>query len=271
MGKELFTEFPQEVEAVSQLLGYSLPTLCLDDPEQNLNLTQFTQPALYAVCALAYQKKLRDGAAKPDFVAGHSLGEYTALYAAGAFDFLTGLRLVQKRGELMGQASGGGMAAVIGLPPPQIEQALAAASLSRVDVANLNSYDQVVISAPKDDITAAVAALEGAGARAVMPLRVSAAFHSRYMRTAAAEFADYLQGISFAPLQIPVVANVTAAPYRDEDVRANLARQIAHSVRWVESVEYLLRQGPIQIEEVGPGKVLTRLIQQIEKKFTAGT
>ena len=146
MGKDLFAEFPQQVEEASRTLGYSLPTLCLDDPEQKLGLTQYTQPALYAVCALAYQRKLRDSGRKPDFVAGHSLGEYTALFAAGVFDFATGLRLVQRRGELMGQATGGGMAAVVGLPADKIRQALAAAGMGTVEVANLNSYEQVVIS-----------------------------------------------------------------------------------------------------------------------------
>ncbi len=268
MGKDLFAEFPKQVEEASQLLGYSLPTLCLDDPEQKLGLTQYTQPALYAVCALAYQRKAAATGRKPDYVAGHSLGEYAALFAAGAFDFLTGLRLVQKRGELMGQATGGGMAAVVGLSPDQVREALATASLATVDVANLNSYEQVVISGRKEEITQAVPALEKAGARVVMPLRVSAAFHSRYMRDAEAEFAEFLKTISFAPLQFPVIANVNAAPYRNSEIRNNLAQQIANPVRWVESVEFLLRHGPIDFEEIGPGNVLTKLIQQIRKKFT---
>jgi trans-AT polyketide synthase/acyltransferase/oxidoreductase domain-containing protein len=269
MGKDLFDEFAPQVEQASQLLGYSLRTLCLDDPQNQLNLTQFTQPALYAVCALTYQQKVRESGKPPDLVAGHSLGEYTALFAAGAFDFLTGLRLVQKRGELMGKVSGGGMAAVIGLSGQQVGQALAASSLSGLDIANLNSYDQIVIAGPQEEVTRAVPVFETAGARGVIPLKVSAAFHSRYMLPLEEEYAAFLKGVTFAPLQFPVIANYSAVPYRDEEIALNLARQVSHPVRWVESVEYLLRQGPVEIEEVGPGKVLARLVQQIRKQYAA--
>lgn len=268
MGRDLLDQYPQQVEQASQVLGYSLRTLCLDDPERKLGLTQFTQPALYAVCALAYQRKMQETGRPPDFVAGHSLGEYAALFAAGAFDFATGLRLVQKRGELMGQVSGGGMAAVVGLTPEQIRQALAASPLKGIDVANFNSYEQTVVAGPKEEIASAAKVFEAAGARLTVPLNVSAPFHSRYMCDVENTFAEFLQPFTFAPLQIPVIANCTAQPYGDAAVHANLTRQISSPVRWVESVEYLLRLGDVEFEEIGPGNVLTKLVQQIRKKFS---
>ncbi|MBJ9987817.1 MULTISPECIES: ACP S-malonyltransferase [Paenibacillus] len=264
MGGALFDEFPEIVAEADQVLGYSIRELCLDDPDSKLNQTEYTQPALYTVNALHYYKKIKDTGIKPDYVAGHSLGEYNALLAAGAFEFAAGLRLVQMRGALMSRAAGGAMAAVIGLSEEQIREALLANQLERIDVANLNSPKQIVISGSKADVEHARPMFEGMkDVMMFVPLRTSGAFHSRYMQESSEEFEAFLSGYSFGRLTIPVVSNVYARPYRDADIRANLVKQITHSVKWTESIRYLWGRGVEQFEEMGPGRVLTDLITRI--------
>ncbi len=267
MGQGLFDEIGEYAEHekdIDALLGYSMRQLCLEDPEDKLKDTRYTQPALYVVNALHTKKALLDGA-RPKWLAGHSLGEYNALLAAGVFDFMTGLRLVQKRGELMSQARGGGMAAVIGLDAGIIANVLRDNGLVATDVANFNSPSQTVISGPVEDIDRAGPLLQAAGARMCMPLPVSAAFHSRYMADAAREFEAFLAPFDFAAPRVPVIANLTAQPYPADGAAAKalLVGQITGSVRWVESVRHLAAQGVDRFEEMGPGNVLTRLVQQI--------
>jgi malonyl CoA-acyl carrier protein transacylase len=269
MGEGLFDSVPEfhHVEPeVDKLLGYSLRKLCLEDADNKLKETQFTQPALYVVNALHYFKAISEGN-KPDAVAGHSLGEYDALLAAGVYDLLTGLRLVQKRGELMSQAQGGGMAAVIGLTAEQIADVLKKNGVDTIDVANFNSPTQTVISGPVADIQRAKPMFEQA--RMFVPLQVSAAFHSRYMAEAARAFDAFLAGFTFTAPRIPVIANVTAEPYPAADpgttVRSLLVRQITQSVQWTQSIRALLARGATDFQEMGPGNVLTKLIQQIQK------
>lgn len=266
MGNELFAQFPELVQQADAILGYSLQTLCIDDPEEQLNQTQYTQPALYVVNALSYYKKLAEDSCKPTFVAGHSLGEYNALLAAEVFDFQTGLKLVKKRGELMSQANGGAMAAVVGLGITDIRTILSDNDLINVAIANHNSYLQIVISGLRTDIEKAQDLCKQAGARMVVPLKVSGAFHSPYMQAAQEQFATFLADFNFAALQIPVVANCTAQPYHSHDIASNLAQQITHSVRWVESIEYLLAQNEVDFTEIGPGTVLTGLVKRIKNK-----
>lgn len=274
MGQGLFDEV-REYAAVEKdvdaIVGYSMRKLCLEDPENRLKETQFTQPSLYVVNALHYYKAIGEGG-RPAYVAGHSLGEYNALLAAGVFDFLTGLRLVKKRGELMSQAKNGGMGAVIGLGASAIERVIRENGLSSLDVANFNSPSQIVVSGPVDDIARAGPAFERAGAQMYVPLQVSAAFHSRYMRDAASAFADFLAPMSFAAPAIPVVANATGRPYsagNGADSVSLLVDQITHSVQWTQSVRFLIGQGVTQFTETGPGNVLTRLVQQIQKQKDA--
>jgi len=271
MGQGLFdevSEYAAVEKDVDAILGYSMRKLCLEDADNRLKETQFTQPSLYVVNALHYYKAIADGA-RPDYLAGHSLGEYNALLAAGVYDFLTGLRLVKKRGELMSQAKNGGMGAVIGLAPAAIAQAIKDGGLTGVDVANFNSPTQTVVSGPVDEIKRAGPLFEGAGARMYMPLPVSAAFHSRYMADAAKEFADFLAPMTFSAPKTPVVANVTAQPYpsdnASESAKSLLVDQITHSVQWTQSVRYLTARGVAQFSEMGPGNVLTRLVQQIQQ------
>jgi malonyl CoA-acyl carrier protein transacylase len=267
MGAALFDRFPEWTAAADAVLGYSIRELCMDDPRGELGQTQFTQPALFVVNAMTYRARLEDGGAVPGFVAGHSLGEYNALVAAGAFDFATGLAMVKRRGALMGQVRGGGMAAVIGLEPQRIQEILAETEAGRrLDVANFNSFDQTVIAGPTADLAEVKPRFEAAGVRAYIPLKVSAPFHSRYMKDAQAEFTAFLEGFTLAQPAIPVVANATGAPYPPDAARDTLARQIGSAVRWLDSMIFLLDRGVTDFEEVGPGSVLTKLVAQIRKR-----
>ena len=264
MGAGLFERYPGLVAEADAVLGYSIKDLCLKDPDDKLKRTDYTQPALYVVDCLSCLAKIEDEKIKPDFVIGHSLGEYAALYAAGAFDFRTGLKLVQKRGALMNAASGGGMAAILGMTGDAVASALAELGAGSIDVANLNSPGQTVISGPKADIEAFAPKLKDKGARRVVILPVSGAFHSRYMKPAADEFAAFLKGFSFNSLKIPCIANCSAQPYTDDSIGSNLVKQITSSVRWVETVKGLRARGADQFIEIGPGNVLAGLARQIE-------
>ena len=155
MGAELFSEFKDLVAEADSILGYSLEELCIEGPIERLSQTQFTQPALFAVNAMTYLKHLEETGQQAVCTAGHSLGEYNALYAAGVFDFTTGLKLVQKRGEIMSKVEGGGMAAVLGMDPDIIQKTLDDSGFSSIDIANLNSPKQTVLSGMKEDVIAA--------------------------------------------------------------------------------------------------------------------
>lgn len=271
MGKTYFEKYPQEVASANAILGYAIDELCLTDPHNQLGLTNFTQPALYVVNALSYfDHGTKDG--RPDYLAGHSLGEYNALLAAGAFDFETGLRLVQRRGQLMAQVQGGGMLAVLQTGIDEIHAILKEHHMSEIDIANINTPTQLILSGPKD----AIAQLEVILAkenRRCMRLNVSAAFHSRYMQPAMTEFAAFVTQFSFKPLTIPVVANVTARLYTNDTVAELLWRQIAGAVLWSDSVRYLmglaqLRSEPLSFIEMGDHPVLTRMVLEIQKTQT---
>ena len=268
MGAPLFDRYPHWTKIADDVLGYSIRELCLDDPRGELGQTAFTQPALFVVNAMSYRARIDDGLAPPAFVAGHSLGEYNALVAAGVFDFTNGLRMVRERGRLMGEVSGGGMMAVIGLPPAQIVAALGESEPGRrVDVANFNSPEQTVLAGMREDLAATEADLKAAGARACIVLKVSAAFHSRYMHDPMRRFKTFLADFEFGPPSIPVVANLTGLPYAPDVLHDTLADQIGHSVRWLDSVRFLVSQGVTDFEEVGPGAVLTKLVAQIRKSI----
>jgi malonyl CoA-acyl carrier protein transacylase len=268
MGGDLFdevAEFRDFEPDIDSLLGYSLRDLCIENPDGKLKQTQYTQPALYVVNALYYYKARLEGRGA-DVVVGHSLGEYNALLAAGVFDFMTGLRLVQRRGQLMAEAKNGGMAAVIGLDPTRIISVLALEGFAAIDVANFNSPSQTVISGPTDEIKRAGPVLEAAGAKMYMALPVSAAFHSRYMLDAAIAFEAFLADFSFNDPQIPVIANVTGRRYPignpEAVVKSLLTKQISQSVRWTQTIRHLRSEGVVDFEELGPGKVLEGLLRQ---------
>lgn len=262
MGAALFDQFPDRVAEADEILGYSLKQLCLEDPNEELGQTQFTQPALFAVGALAY-----DACEDPhaDFMAGHSLGEYAALYAAGMVDFGTGLRLSRDRGALMAKVSGGGMAAVIGLSAEAISEALQGAGMASIDIANYNSLGQIVVSGPAGDMAAAGEACKGAGAKMFVPLKVSGAFHSRYMREPAEQFRAALDAVTFSAPKTTVLANVSAQPYTVNEAAENLIAQIYSPVRWTETIQYFLDTGVEEFVELGSGNVLSKLVKQIQR------
>jgi len=266
MGQDLFDAFSDIVAAADKILGYSIRELCLTDAKRQLSQTQYTQPALYVVNALTWRQRRNSDAALPDFVAGHSLGEYNALECAGAFSFEDGLRLVQRRGELMATAPKGAMAAIIGVGAEKVADILASNRLTAIDVANYNAHNQTVISGLESDVRNAQAVFEKHQAMYI-PLNVTSAFHSRYMQPAREEFDAFLRGFTFAMPSIPVIANTSALPYQGGDVGRNLGEQLAQSVRWVDSMEYLLRQGVTDFAELGPGDVLTKLIRGIRSQF----
>jgi trans-AT polyketide synthase/acyltransferase/oxidoreductase domain-containing protein len=263
MGKALFAEFSTLCALADDVLGYSIRQLCLEDPQQQLNQTRYTQPAIYVVSALSYVQWLEQSSKKADFLAGHSLGEYTALFAAGVFDFATGLQLVKKRAELMAQANAGGMAAVLGITVPQIRQLLQEQQFHHIEVANYNSASQTVLSGDLTELRRAVEVFSQHKARCVL-LPVSAAFHSRFMQDAEQHFAAYLQDVHFQPPATPVIANVTARPHQAAALRQTLARQITAPVQWHAGVDYLLAQGVTEFKELGPGNVLSKLVSTIQ-------
>lgn len=268
MGGDLFERYPERVRQADAVLGYSIRQLCLDDPEEQLGRTQFTQPALYVVNALSYFARLDDGAAPPDFLAGHSLGEFDALMAAGCYDFETGLKLVKKRGALMGQVSGGAMAAVLNADKAQIEALLAEHGLDDIGLANYNTPSQIVISGPAEQIARAEPLFRQGKVR-FYPLNTSGAFHSKFMLPARDKFAKYLKTFKLAAPKIPVIANVSAREYEAAGLLDTLSAQIASTVRWSESVQYLIelaaeRGEEMEFEEIGHGDVLTRLVQTIK-------
>jgi trans-AT polyketide synthase/acyltransferase/oxidoreductase domain-containing protein len=251
--------FPDRCASADRVLGYSVRELCLEDPGGRLRLTQHAQPALFVVDALECLARRADGCPEPAFVAGHSLGELAALFAAGCLDFETGVRLVKRRGELMAAANGGAMLAVLGLEADRVVELVARSRLDDLDVANYNASTQVVLSGSREAIAAAGELLGREESCRCVPLNVSAPFHSRFMAGAAEEFAGVLAGVRFGPPRIPVIANVTGRPYPPEAVGDLLSRQIRSPVRWRESMRYLRDQGVAAIEEVGPGRVLRGL------------
>ncbi|NHA02807.1 ACP S-malonyltransferase [Mucilaginibacter sp. HC2] len=264
MGKELFNSFKQETLMASDILGYDLEELCIKDPNKQLNRTDFTQPALYVVNAFAYYANQPHS--RPSYLIGHSLGEYNALLAAEAFDFKTGLKLVKRRGELMAAASGGGMAAVLGHKAEVVQQMLLDGGYTDIDIANFNTSTQIVIAGPQHTIDRVVEDFEAQSIK-IIPLVVSAPFHSRYMQPAAVEFNNFLQNFQFLPLQIPVISNVTANPYTNEEVSTLLARQIVSSVRWTDTIRTLMGIGITAYEEIG-SSILTKMVNDIKENCT---
>lgn len=263
MGAELFDRYPEHVATADAVLGYSIRELCEANPQGRLRQTQYTQPALYTVSALAYLARLEEDPVPPDYLVGHSLGEYAALFAAGVFDFETGLRLVARRGELMGRAPEGTMAAVVGCDLSTVESMVA--GIADVYVANINAADQVVLSGSEAGIDAVKPLVEQAGGR-YGKLRVGGALHSPFVSGAAEEFGRFVRTVPLAAPRIPVLAGVDALPHDRENLAQRLTRQIDHPVRWLDIVRYLLDRGEVDFVELGPGQVLTKLVAKIRKQ-----
>lgn len=268
MGAELFPKYPDYVKTADQILGYSIAELCLSDAENQINLTAYTQPAIFVVSVLTYLESLA-ATGRPDFVAGHSIGEYAALFVADVFDFATGLRIVQKRAELMSKAQGGGLAAIIGLSLEEVEARVTASGLAGIEIANINSPTQIVVGAPTETIQQFTKFSEGQSGR-VVPLRVSGAFHTRYMREAQAIFGDFLATIAFNAPSIPVISNYTADLHSGDDIATNLANHLANPVRWTACIERLVLSGVDTFTEIG-SRILTPMVNDIRDHLALRT
>jgi [acyl-carrier-protein] S-malonyltransferase len=275
MGRTLYEEFPVARDAFAQaddVLGIPLSQLCLEGPSDVLDDTVNTQPAILvtSVAALRVMDEREGGA--PGYVAGHSMGEFSALVASGALPFEDALRLVRQRGRLMkrsGEENPGGMAAVLGLEREPLEEICAAAreeTGSYVGVANDNCPGQIVISGAADALEQATALAKARGAKRAIRLPVSIAAHSPLMAEAAASFKERLDATPLREPHIPIVANATARPLTDPAaIRDALGRQLTSPVRWTESVEWMIAQGVDRFVEVGPKKVLAGLLRRIDR------
>jgi [acyl-carrier-protein] S-malonyltransferase len=277
MGRALCEIYPEVkrryFDRADELLDFSLSTLCFEGPEEELVRTEIQQPAIFLVSVATWSVLIELGVV-PGAVAGHSLGEYSALVAAGSLDFERGLALTRRRGELMaevGARTGGIMAAILGLAPDEVEAVCAeSAHAGVVEVANVNSPSQTVISGEEAAVTLAMDAARARGAQRAIRLQVSAPFHCSLMAPLAEAFEPELQRIAFSDPQVPVVANVTADYEREADaICPNLVRQLASSVRWSVSVQRLVADGFDAFVEVGPGKVLTGLMRAIDPSVAA--
>ena len=271
MGRELADAFPAArkiFEQADRVLGFSLSQLCFSGPEEALKLTENTQPAILTASLAAYQV-LEEKGVRPDYVAGHSLGEYSALVAAGALKFEDAARLVRKRGKYMQEAvppGEGAMAAILGMRPGQVAEICRKASDGKVMPANLNSPEQTVISGSAAAVKSAVEQASAAGAKRAVVLPVSAPFHSELMRPAQERLTQDLRATEFSPLKIPLVTNVDASIITSgAEAREALIRQVTLPVRWEESIRELIEQGAATFVEVGPGRVLSGLLRQIDR------
>ena len=273
MGSDLYgsSDSAREVfEQADDALGFPLSRLCFDGPENELRLTVNVQPAIVAF-SLALLSAIKDEGGgtimpPPAFVAGHSLGEYTALAAAGVLDAATTIRLARERGRLMHQAgltNPGGMIAVIGLDEVSLAEVCAQ---TNTRIANYNCPGQMVISGAKENLAKAAALAEARGAHRTIPLQVSGAFHTPFMQPAADGLAGVINSIPFAEPTVPIIANTTAEEITAADmVKEELLHQLCHSVQWQRSVEYMINNGVTTFIEIGPGKVLSGLIKRIDK------
>ncbi|NOY77966.1 MAG: ACP S-malonyltransferase [Calditrichaeota bacterium] len=252
------------------VLDFDLKTVSFEGPEDRLKQTYITQPALF-VHSVVMDALLKEKGVRPGLVAGHSLGEYSAVVSAGALTFEQALSLVKLRGELMqhaGEKQPGTMAAIIGLSEENVRELCKTASSAGVVVpANFNSPGQIVISGSVEGVHRAVELAREQGAKRAVELVVSGAFHSPLMESAAGELEKALKAADFHKPEIPLVSNVTARATTDpEEIRSNLLQQLTHPVRWVESVKEMIARGVTQFFEVGSGRVLTGLSKRIDRR-----
>ena len=272
MGKELAEMYPSAkavFDEADKALGFSISKMCFEGSEEDLKLTANTQPAILT-CSIATYRVLEEKGLTPDFVAGHSLGEYSALVAAGSLKFADAVKLVRKRGSYMQEAvpaGKGAMAAIMGLSPAVVSDVCKRAAQGQICApANLNSPDQTVISGDADAIKRAVELASQAGAKRATILPVSAPFHSALMMPAQEKLEHELKKTHFDKLRVPLVTNVDADTIETgEQAREALVRQVTAAVHWEESVRLLIEEGVNTFVEVGPGKVLTGLLRQIER------
>jgi [acyl-carrier-protein] S-malonyltransferase len=272
MGRDLAENFPESgaiFDAADSALGFAISKLCFDGPEEELKLTENTQPAILTVSTAAYRALEKRGV-EPDFVAGHSLGEYSALVAAGSLDFSDAVKIVRNRGCYMQEAvphGEGAMAAIMGLPPAEVaELCKHAADNEVVTPANLNSPEQTVISGSAGAVKRGVEIASQKGAKRAVMLPVSAPFHSPLMEPAQRRLERDLRAAAFGPLRFPLITNADAeAISSGEEAREALIRQVTLPVRWLDSIRDMIDRGVNIFVEVGPGKVLCGLLRQIDR------
>ncbi len=274
MARDLVETYPEAriiFEQADTVLGFSLSSLCFNGPEDQLTDTINAQPALltHSIATLNVIGNVQP-ALLADFVAGHSLGEYSALVAAGAIDFADALKLVRERGRVMkraGEMNPGAMAAMIGIEADVLEQVCNEAG---VQIANYNAPGQIVISGTKDGIARAIELAKARGAKRAILLPVSISSHSRLMENAAHEFAAAVNRTPIRTPELPVISNVSAQPLATaDDIRRELVIQLTSSVQWIKSIEYLVAQGVTTFIEIGPKDVLAGLIRRINKNVHA--
>jgi [acyl-carrier-protein] S-malonyltransferase len=275
MGRALAERYPEARSAFDEadhVLGFRLSTLCFEGPEEELTRTENTQPALLATSVAAF-RVLEAKGLSPAAAAGHSAGEYAAHVAAGTFSFADGLRLIRARGEAMARAGAerpGAMAAVLGLDVAQIDEVLRAVGAPRdLAAANYNSPGQVVLSGTPEALARGAEEAKRLGAKRVVPLQVSAAFHSPLMEAAARGLASALDQVAFAPSRFPVYANTSASPLRaPEEARTSLKEQLVKPVLWEQTMRALIRDGTRRVVEVGNGRVLRGLARSVSRDLT---
>ena len=269
MGKDLYENFDSAkkvFETADTTLGKAISTLCFEGPEEDLKQTVNTQPCIVTTSIAALESLKSEFDIKPDYVAGHSLGEYCAMYAAGVMSLETALKAIQKRADLMNaSAKGGAMSAVLNASEEAINESLKDASkIGYVDVANYNSPAQVVITGDEQAVKRAGELLLEKGARRVVPLPVSGAFHSKFMENAGKEFETFAGNLNLNNASIPVFTNVDAeATLNAEDFRAKMPKQIYSSVYWTQTIQKMAAEGVEIFVEIGPGKVLAGLNKKI--------
>ena len=268
MGKDLYenSASAKEVfEIANSTLNKSVSTLCFEGPEENLKQTVNTQPCIVTMSIAAMEALREKCNIVPDFVAGHSLGEYCAMFSAGVMSLENTLRAIQKRADLMSEAKGGAMAAVLNASEEVLKAGLEEGNkVGYVDVANYNSPAQVVITGAEDAVKATSDYLLANGVRRVVPLAVSGAFHSKFMESAGGKFAEFISNVELNDASIPVITNVDAeATISKEDFRAKMPKQIYSSVYWTQTIEKMFAEGVNTFIEIGPGKVLAGLNKKI--------
>jgi len=268
MGKDLYENFESAknvFDTADKVLGKSITTMCFEGPEDALKQTVNTQPSIVTMSIAALESLKSQCDIKADYTAGHSLGEYCAMYASGVMSLETTLKAIQKRADLMGSTHGGAMAAVLNASEEVLKAGLAEGSkVGYVDVANYNSPAQVVITGDETAVKSASDYLLANGARRVVPLAVSGAFHSKYMENAGKEFEGFVSGLELNNASIPVITNVDAEiTTESSDFRVKMPKQIYSSVYWTQTIEKMTANGVEIFIEIGPGKVLAGLNKKI--------
>ena len=268
MGKDLYENYESSkvvFDTADKTLGKSISKICFEGPEEDLKQTVNTQPCIVTMSIAALEAFKSEIDIKPDYVAGHSLGEYCAMYTSGVMSLENTLKAIQKRADLMGATKGGAMAAVLNASEAQLKAGLAEGSkVGYVDVANYNSPAQVVITGDENAVKAASDYMLANGVRRVVPLAVSGAFHSKFMENAGHEFAEFISNFELNNAQIPVITNVDAEVTTDSsDFSEKMPKQIYSSVHWTQTIEKMVSEGVEIFVEIGPGKVLAGLNKKI--------